>query len=341
MRRMRATVLGLSDEGAGTGADLCAAVAAHPFFHLVAVADRDRTRTEESARRFGAIPYNDFRSAMVEANAPALFLAIPPFLRLEYLRLAAEREMAVLVPGPPAPDLALAVESARDFAAPASLSVARFWQSEPAYLRLQSLEMLIGRVFSAHINLIAPLGDLQGWRGDSQRAGGGVLLNQAYDPCDALVSIFGLPEEVFTILPRTTGPGDLRAHDTEDAATVMLRFPGARVATMNCRRIGREHYWRYRLHGTRGTVLVTPEAMTLQADPSDPPSVSRVRTRNRCSPPVAAFAAALEAGLTKPPSSLEEHLPTMAVIEAAYLSARTGQPESPRRLLHIATGEDS
>lgn len=334
---MRATVLGLAE----SGADLCAAVAGHPFFHLVAVADRDRSRAEAVARKYGADVHDDARSALIEGNARTLFLALPPYQRPEYVRLAAQRGMPVLVTAPPALDLAQAVASVRCFAASAgSLSVARLWQSEPAYLRLQRLDLLIGRVFSAHVNLIAPLGDVQGWRGDSQRAGGGVLLNDAYDPCDALVSIFGVPEEVYTILPRTTGAGELRAHDTEDAATIMLRFPGGCVATMNCRRMGHDHYWRYRLHGTRGTALVTPEAMSVSATPGDSPSTSRVRTRNRFGPPVAAFAVALEAGLARLPSSVEEHLPTMAVIEAAYLSARTGQPESPRRLLHIATGEE-
>ena len=39
-------------------------------------------------------------------------------------------------------------------------------------------------------------------------------------------------------------------------------------------------------------------------------------------------------------SSAESNLPTMAVIEAAYLSARTAAPEEPARIMKLAQMEN-
>ena len=337
MARLNATVLGLPD----AGAELCAAVAADPVLELVAVADRDKARSQEAGARFGVPTYEDYRSAVIEPEAGVVIMALPPYERPEYLRLAAGRGLAVYACGPPLANVETAVEVARLFSeAGVPFVVSRFWQSEPAYAPLGEIETWAGRLFSANVNVISPAGDLQGWRGDSARAGGGVLLNDAYDQVDALVAVFGMPEEVYTVMPTTSDPNEMRSYDTEDAATVLMRFSAGRVATINCRRIGDQRYWRYRLHGTRATAWITPEEMVIADAEGRAPVSSKVRTKNRYAPGVSAFGRELTSG-ARIVSPLEEHLVTLAVIRTAYLSAKTGQPESPGRLYRIETGADA
>ena len=50
---------------------------------------------------------------------------------------------------------------------------------------------------------------------------------------------------------------------------------------------------------------------------------------------ISAFGATRREGEKRLESSAREHLSTLAVIEAAYLSAKTGEPESPDRFLGI------
>jgi hypothetical protein len=47
----------------------------------------------------------------------------------------------------------------------------------------------------------------------------------------------------------------------------------------------------------------------------------------------------LQPDKNKPPSSARENLSNMALIEACYLSARTGFPEQPARILQMARFE--
>ena len=78
--------------------------------------------------------------------------------------------------------------------------------------------------------------------------------------------------------------------------------------------------------------------MTVSTGDEHPPSTSLVRTTNRCLPAVSAFAVTLSATAEQVCSPLTEHIKTMSVIETAYQSVRTGQPESPARLFRAATG---
>ena len=50
---------------------------------------------------------------------------------------------------------------------------------------------------------------------------------------------------------------------------------------------------------------------------------------------IEAFAQALLTGAKTGPCAASTHLATVAVIETAYLSARTGEPESPQHLYHL------
>jgi predicted dehydrogenase len=335
--QLRTLVLGLT----GSGADFCAAAHADANVQVAALADHDKTLAENTALRYAVPFHNDYRLAIVEQEPQLILVAIPPYQRPDHLKTAAARGIPVLSTGPPLSGFDATLEIARQFGdARVPFAVTRVWQTEPAYARLTAIKTWAGDLISAHVNVLAPAGDLQGWRGDSARAGGGVLLNDGYEHIDALVSIMGLPEEVYAVLARPHAAAKNRPYDTEDTATLMMRFSSDRVATVGTRRAGERNHWRYQLHGTRATAVITPGGMVVTDMSDNSTSATRVRTANRLAPAVSAFAAALVSGQPCIPSSIQDHLATMATLRAAYLSAKTGQPESPARFYRRETGLD-
>jgi predicted dehydrogenase len=324
--RLRTVVLGLTE----WGEDFCAAARQDPGLELIAVADHDRALAARTAERLGVRAFADYRSVLVEQSPQVVLAAIPPHERPEYLRIAAAGRAAVLMAGPPLPSFDATVEQVRLFAATGTpCAVVRVWQSEPAYVRLGNLEAFAGRLLAAQVTVHTARPDLAGWRGDSVRAGGGVLLHDAYDQLDALVTLFGLPQQVWAVLDRTPATDDARPYDTEDVATVLLRFSDRRAAALTCRRAGQYQDWQCHIFGTRATVQISPQQMSLTDAHDGAVTLARVQTANRAGPAVATFATALTAGLNRMFSPLDDHLATMAVMQTAYLSARTGQPESP------------
>ncbi|MCP4250129.1 MAG: Gfo/Idh/MocA family oxidoreductase [bacterium] len=338
MKPFRAVLLGLADRGRG----LFDALSRDGKVELVAVADEDRSLAEAVAEEAGTTAYADCRQAIVESIAgglDAVFVALPPFASGEYLRLAAGRELAVFSLAPVARQYEETVELGALFAeAGRTLVVARTWQFEPAYMRLADLPNLAGRVFSAQADVVQQVDQPLGWWGDARLAGGGVLLYGGYELVDAVVSLMGVPGEVFATTGAIGEPDTGRVSDTEDAASVVLRYPDERTAAVSCRRATNGGDWSLTLCGTKATVVVSPDGMTVTDTEGQPLTRTNVRTSNPLAPAVNVFVAALAAGVKTVPSQVAEHYPTAATIRSAYLSAKTGQPESPGRILEL-TGQ--
>jgi predicted dehydrogenase len=335
MNRLRAALLGLADAGGELYEVLCR----DPAIELAAVADVDRERAARMAEQADAAAFNDYRSAVVEAAASgldALFLALSPAESEEYLQLAARQRSPVFVVPPATRRFDTLVELTELFAEGGRpLVIARTWQSEPAYSHLHDLEELAGEVFSATVDVTCRADAARGWQGDARRAGGGALLCGGYQMVDALVTLLGVPDEVFAAAALARLEGQPRPYDTEDAMAVVCRYADDRNAAIVCRRHGTAETWSMTLHGSRATVVVRPSALTIVDAAGRCVMEDEVETPSRFGPAVRSFVTGLSAGTAPMSSDAREHLPTMATIRAAYLAVKTGQPESPGRLLEL------
>jgi len=333
--RVKAGLIGLT----GRGRLIHDSLQADPVIELIAVADHDRALAVRLAEETGAAPYDDARRAVVESaarGAQALFIALPPAETDEYLRVAAGLKLAAFVLPPVARRFDVAKELADLFAqADVPLVVARPWQCEPAYLRLHDLPSLAGHVFAAVADVSCPVDQPLDWQGDARRAGGGVLLHGGYEMTDAIVTLLGVPTEVYAVMGCSLPPGQTRLYDTEDAASIVCRYADDRTATVACRRAAAPENWSMTLCGSKATVNLSPESMTVTEGSDHRVTTTAVHTSNRLAPPVSVFVASLAAGVSRMPSDVTEHLGTMATIMAAYLSTRTGQPESPGKFLEL------
>jgi len=159
------------------------------------------------------------------------------------------------------------------------------------------------------------------------------LLNATYDIVDMLVSAMGIPERVFARCNMSIEPGGPRPYDTEDFAVVTLQFQQERTASICATRAAQESQWHLSFHGTIATVKVSPECLVVTPVGGSPQTMHRVWTKYPVAHALGAIAETLHDAEKPNDSTAEEQLQTLAVIQAAYLSAKTGEPESPLRML--------
>lgn len=332
MTLIPAAVLGL----AGEGAAYLDAVRANRRYRLLAVADADPQRVRAAVEATGAKGYTDYRSLVVEQSREdleAIFVALEPHESLEYVALAAAGAVHVYHQAPPGRRVeeassAWAALRERD----RLLVVARYWSAEPAFDDLHDIESRIGHVHVAAADVRIAAHDLGGWRGDSVRAGGGVLIQGAYQVVDLLVALFGAPDDVSAALSRRRGASSARSYDTEDAAIVSMRFADNRIASVSATRGMRRDSWRIELVGARGEAKIRPDRLCI-VDESGTQRRSVVRASNRFAAQIDDFARAIRDPEHPRRSTGNTHRTTLAVIEAAYLSAKTNSPEDPDQFI--------
>jgi len=332
LKRLRSALIGLT----GVGADYLSALRLDDAFDLVAVADGNREVLRRCTEGTSLNAFEDYRSLIVEnANSglDLLFVGLEPFESIEFVEMAADRGIGVFHKAPFARSAEEAGRILARFGAKkCSLVVSRYWQFEPAFAELADLSELVGGVYAATA-CVQTCDSSDGWQGDSMRAGGGVLLNGAYEVVDMFVALLGMPESVYAQCANRPSSSSVRKHDTEDTAALSLRFQGDRIASVTAWRGGPEADWRVTLAGTNGTVELRPDRMTIAHGRERPPECINVQTKNPVAAAMRAFALACSSDSRPLPSPGAEHLKTLATIDAAYLSARTASPEAPGRFL--------
>ncbi len=328
-QRIKAGILGID----GCGAALTEAVRSCASIDLIALADRNRDLAKARAAEVGVEPYDDYRSLVVEQPIDALFVSAPPFACHEHLKLAASRGIHVWRETPLARNVQEASALLEAFeAGGARLAVARGWHVTAEGAGITDLCDLIGRPYVARGVALEHRSDPLGWRGDGDRAGGGALIDRAYELVDAVVQKMRLPDEVQATTARRSGT---QPYDTEDVASVTLRYQNGSMATILAHRRAWPETWSLIFDGPTGSLRLEPSRAAVLAPDGAETRSSHATAESTYHAQVEAFAQALLAGAKTVPSAAATHLSTVGVIETAYLSARTGEPESPQQLYHL------
>ncbi len=327
--RIKAGILGIG----GCGTDLLDALLACDSIELVALADRDRERAKDRAAELKIEPYDDYRSLVVEQPIDALFVAVPPFACHEHLKLAASRGIHVWRETPLARSLHEAVDLVRAFdVGGVRLAVARRWQFDLQASGVDNWEELTGPIYVARGVALESRPDPLGWRGESDRGGGGALIDRAYELIHAVVQKMHLPDEVQVATARRSGT---QPYDTEDVACMTLRYQNGSMATMLAHRRTWPTTWSLVFDGPTGSLRLDADGLTVLAADGTKILSRCLDDRSVYGRQVDGFAQAILTEAKTYPSPALEHLPTVAVIETAYLSARTGEPESPAQLYDL------
>ena len=202
-----------------------------------------------------------------------------------------------------------------------------------------------------HIFLVTARGEFSiesdsAWRSDRKLAGGGVLLHGCFGLLDQLVWNFGVPEQVYALSVSTASDRQQRLYRTEDVALVAMRFSDSLIS----------HLAGLAAVGTGSQpglieVFGKDKILTVSADSfAVGDRHKRASEQSRCDRDesgwmrrsLKSFALSVLWPDKNPlVSSLAESLKNMAVIEAVYLSSRTGMPEEPGRVLQMVSREST
>jgi predicted dehydrogenase len=308
---------------------------------LVALVSGDPEKARELGERY-RVPvfgYDRFDECLALPEVEAVYIVLPNTLHAEYAVRAARAGVHVLCEKPLATSEAECREMIR--------------AAEESDVRL----MTAYRLHFEEANLTAVEAVLEGKLGDprlftstfsfqvqapnirlERDKGGGVLWDIGVYCVNAARYLFRAePVEVFAFCDKGQDP---RFTETEEAASVVMRFPEGKLAAFNVS-FGAEAVARYELVGTQGTLKVdnayeykgelrwelTAEGQTRKG---------KVRERDQIAPEILTFSDCILEGRAPEPDGWEG-LADVRIISALYESARIGQPvklapfERPRR----------
>jgi predicted dehydrogenase len=343
MNYLRTAVLGIDD----ASCLLLETASKIPYFQIRAVADKDTKLAEKIAAEYQCTAYDDYRQLIIQNQFDCLLVAAGMHSCDEYVRMAMKKKCNVLKLSPPARNF----EEAAEFVRLAESENVKFAIANPGrfsagftalkqFIQQGGIEQifLITAVCAAGNQNFAP------WETDPRLSGGGVLLRNSYQLIDQLMCNFEIPQHVYCLTTNQATDKKQRLYLTEDIAVLTLKFSDTCFGSLLASRqsgIGTEKQI-IKVYGKDkiltagnnqfsvcdGTGQIC-EQYNYDENPSD------------CTKKVLENFAL---GILMPDknricSSAGENLRNMALIESAYLSARTGMPEEPARILRMAQVE--
>jgi len=338
--KLKTAILGLE----GEGQLLVKAASQVDYFQILAVADRDTNLAEKVAAEYKCASYDDYRQLVIQNELDCLLVAAGMHACDEHIRSAMKKKFNILKLAPAARNFDEAVEFVR-LAEDENVKFAianpyRFAGSFRAF-RQFLLEERLEEVFL--ITAFCNVGDesRSGWRSDPKLAGGGVLLCDCYQIIDQIMWTFPIPQSVYSLNTSQAADKKQRLCLTEDTSLVTMKFsdtltgslvafrqagPGAKQELLSVYgkdRILTVSASRFAVSNGLGQIIEE----TKSEDDEHGRMVGLLKD----------FAMSIllpeENKLT---SSGRENLKGMAVIEAAYLSARTSMPEEPAWVLQMS-----
>jgi len=287
---------------------------------VVAVYGANAQKAAALAESAGAVAYSDF-DAFLAHPMDMVAIGSPSGLHADQAIAAVRRGLHVLVEKPL--DISTTkVDSLLHEAARAGVRVGVFFQD-----RMQpELVALKARLDAGEIGTpLFGLGQVRWyrppeyygtsrWRGTWALDGGGALMNQGIHTLDLLVWLLGP-------VTRVTGRTATRLHkiEVEDTAVGLLEFASGALGTIEATTAAFPGFpRRLEITGTKGSLVYE--------DPPRPAVVGDATPHRRV---LEDFIEAIRTG-RKPAADGREGRRSVAVIEAIYRSAKSGQSEEPR-----------
>jgi len=359
--KLKTAVLGLNEGGRL----LLKAASEIDHFDIQAVADKDTVLAERIAEEYHCAAYDDYRQLITGMDSRfrgndigCLLVAAPMYNCDEHIRAAMKKKFNILKLAPAARNFEEAAEFVRlaedenvKFAIASPSRFARSFLALREYLQKGKIEQIF--LITAFYNVgdqahRDPKHDTVrsesqlAWETDPKLAGGGVLLRNCYEMIDQIVWSFSIPQQVYSLQTNQALDKQQRLYLTEDTAVVTMKFSDTLIGNLIAsRRTGmgpRENS--LRVYGKDKILTVSDRRFTVVDGAGQSSEQLRCDDNALCRTTslLESFALSILApDENKLCSSGGENLKNMAVIESAYLSARTGFPEEPGRILQMAS----
>lgn len=336
--KLKTAVLGLND----AGCSLLEAASKINYFQIQAVADKDTELAEKIAQKYNCTAYDDYRQLIIQNQFDCLFIAAGMYSCAEYIKMAMKKKFNILKLAPPARNFQEAAEFARlaedEDIKFAIANPARFAPSFLAF-RQYLKENQLDQIFL--LSAVCNVGDKThpAWQTDPKLAGGGVLLQNCYQIIDQIICNFSWPEQVYSLNTNTAADRQQRLCLTEDTAVVTMKFTDSFFAQLIASRtiVPAEQF--LKLYSKNKILTVSKTLFTVtDNDGQVAEKIDYDDDQMDCMKKLLEnFALSIVLpDKNKLYSSAVENLNNMAVIESAYLSARTAMPEEPAKILQLS-----
>lgn len=311
------------------------------YYNIIAVADPDTQLAGQLGQRYGCAAFDDYRQLIVQNQVDVLLVGAATYSCAEHVHAAIKKGFHILKLAP----LARNFEEASQLVQAAgeqnvTFGVVNLPRFSPAVSRLQqALQQAPAEDFYLITARCCYPAAQEGWRSDPKLAGGGVLLHGCYELIDLLVSSFSVCQRVYFIASNQASDKKQRQYLTEDTALLTMEFGERLAANIVASTAFGPAGELLRIYGKDTVLTLTDGRLTI----GSPQGHSKKTFRSRTSRDMLMqrllnnFAQSLlNPGQTPLTGTAQDNLAVMAVIEAAYLSARTGMPEQPGRILRMA-----
>ncbi|MHC4741691.1 MAG: Gfo/Idh/MocA family protein [Planctomycetota bacterium] len=345
-RKIETVVLGLGNEGHL----LLEAASESKHFRIQAVADKDGGLAEKLGGEYGCEWYDDYRHVISAMDARledgeerCLMVGEGLYSCEEYVRLAMKKGFNVLKAAPGGRDfeesaelVRLAEEEGVKFGIANPRRYAKSFATLHDYIKtgvVDEIFLVVGFFCYAGV-------ERAGWQKDPKLAGGGVLVHNSFGMIDQIMWNFPIPQQVYSLTTNNAVDKQQRLSLTEDTAVVAMKFSDRLVGNVVVS--SRSSVWPrqefVKVCGKDRILVVNDKRLTMRDGNSEIMEEIDFETNS-----VESMAGAVgDFGLSllfpdesELQSSGRENLKNMAVIESAYLSARTGMPESPGKVLQM------
>lgn len=336
--RLKTAVLGLDDKGQF----LLKTAAKIEHFEIIAVADSDTNLVEKTAEQYKCAWFDDYRQLIIQNELDCLLVAAGTHSCDEYIRMAMKKKSNILKMTP----MARNFEEAAEFAALAEqeniqfavANLRRFGQSYLGFgehLRDGKIEQVF--LITAFCNFGEQPKDK--WRTDPKLAGGGVLLHDCYEIIDQIILNFGIPQQIYCLNTNQAQDKQQRLYLVEDSAVVTMKFNDTLMGNLMAFRQdntrAKEEF--LKAYGKNKVLTVSDKKLIESQAPEQKGKEFKYDDdeSSRLEKLLNNFALSILSPEENKLSSGKDNLKNMAVIESAYLSARTGEPEEPNRILQM------
>lgn len=322
------------------------------LYEIISVADSNITNASQAAAKYNCTAFDDYRQFILQNQPDVLIVAEPMYKCAEFVRMAINKQCHILKLAPTAPNFEQAAElitlARKNNVKYVTAAPARF---APGFERLADYLRTIDRKQYYFVNICAAFGDnffqpiASDTQSDRKLSGGGVLLHDCFELISLVIENFSLPGQIYSLLTNQSLDKKAKQYLGEDTVTASLIFNGLIGTFLAAKQTGTAAAAApIRIYGAENNIVATPNRLAVY-DSSDTLIAEHKYPLNseKCIMEMLIDfgRALLEPEKYKLRSSLHLDLATMAFVEAAYLSTRTGMPESPSKFLEIAEKEKS
>jgi predicted dehydrogenase len=316
--------IGVAVIGCGAvSASHLAALRAVPEARLIACADVEEKRAEEKAREFGAARhYAGWEQAVNDKEVQAVVICLPHHLHAQASLAAARAGKHILIEKPMALSLADAKKMAHEASkAGVTLMVGQVLRYRPTYrMAKRLLKAGIIGVPSQLIRrrLMWAIEAPRAWATKPAEAGGWLLYGYGSHEVDMILWLIDSRADSVFAMGKKKNP---IWRDFDEISMQMSLTSGA-MATL-CMSLGAagNRSWDCLVIGSEGAMLVADDRVQVGDKPIEVPRDPSAGME----PQMRAFIDAVTKGI-EPESAAEKVLPTMAALEAAKVSLRSGLP---------------